>query len=309
MKTTLKNSLIFAMASIFSLTFVSCENDEMETEETPSTVVEIIVNSPNHATLEAAVIAANLAGTLSGTGPFTVFAPTDAAFSTLPDGVIDDLLADPSGDLTDILLYHVVAGKALSGSLANGQEIEMVLGKDISVTINSMGVYINDAKVTVADIIAENGVVHVIDAVLIPAADMPATVVDIVVNSDQHETLETAVIAAGLAGTLSGAGPFTVFAPTDAAFAALPDGTLASLLADPSGALTDILKYHVVGSKALSTGLSNNQTISTLLGQGVKVSINADGVFINDSKVIVADIVAGNGVVHVIDAVLLPASK
>ena len=197
----------------------------------------------------------------------------------------------------------------MSGSLADGQEIETVFGKDIAVKITSMGVFINDIKVSVADIVAENGVVHVIDAVLIPAPDMPATVVDIVVNSDQHETLETAVIAAGLAGTLSGAGPFTVFAPTDAAFAALPNGVLADLLADPSGALTDILKYHVVGSKALSTDLSNNQVISTLLGQNVTVSINSEGVFINGSKVIGKDIVAGNGVVHVIDAVLLPASK
>ncbi|MGC9472163.1 MAG: fasciclin domain-containing protein, partial [Bacteroidales bacterium] len=160
-----------------------------------------------------------------------------------------------------------------------------------------------DAKVAVADIEARNGVVHVIDAVLVPA---PATVVDIVVNSPDHTTLEAAVVAADLAGTLSGTGPFTVFAPTDAAFAALPDGTLDALLADPSGDLTDILLYHVVAGKAMSADLSDGQEITTVLGDNIVVTINADGVFINDAKVAVADIEARNGVVHVIDEVLLP---
>ena len=268
-----------------------------------TTVVDVIVNSPNHNTLEAAVIAANLAGPLSGTGPFTVFAPTDAAFAALPAGTVAGLLADPQGALTDILTYHVVGAEALSSSLSNGQTIVTLNGKSVTVTINANGVFINNAKVTVADIQADNGVVHVIDAVLIPPV---VTVVDVIVNSPNHNTLEAAVVAAGLAGTLSGDGPFTVFAPTDAAFAALPPGTVAALLADPQGALTNILTYHVVGAEALSSSLSNGQTITTLNGQSVTVTINADGVFINDAKVTVADIQADNGVVHVIDAVLLP---
>ncbi|MDZ4750237.1 MAG: fasciclin domain-containing protein, partial [Flavobacteriales bacterium] len=156
------------------------------------------------------------------------------------------------------------------------------------------------------DILADNGVVHVIDAVLVPQADLPATVVDIIVNSPDHMVLETAVIAANLAGTLSGDGPFTVFAPTDDAFAVLPAGTIEALLLDPQGALADILLYHVVGGTALSTDLEDNQVIATLLGEDVVVSITGDGVFINDAQVIVADILAENGVVHVIDAVLLP---
>ncbi|MBC6994726.1 fasciclin domain-containing protein [Neolewinella lacunae] len=132
------------------------------------------------------------------------------------------------------------------------------------------------------------------------------TVVDIIVNSDAHNTLQAAVIAAGLAETLSGAGPFTVFAPTDAAFAALPEGTVATLLEDPTGDLTKILLYHAVGAKALSTDLSNEQVIATVNGANVTVTINDEGVFINKAKVTVADIAASNGVVHVIDAVLLP---
>ena len=132
------------------------------------------------------------------------------------------------------------------------------------------------------------------------------TVVDVIVGSDDHNTLEAAVLAAGLAETLSGDGPFTVFAPTDAAFAALPAGTVDALLEDPSGDLRDILMYHVVSGTVLSSDLSDGQMAATLNGQSVNVSINADGVFINDAQVIVADIQTDNGVVHVIDVVLIP---
>jgi transforming growth factor-beta-induced protein len=298
------HTLILALGvSVFS--FTSCEKDD-DPIVLPQSVVEIIVNSNDHNTLEAAVVAANLAGTLSGTGPFTVFAPTDAAFAALPEGTIPALLADPQGLLTDILKYHVVSGKAFSSDLSNGQQLMTLLGKDVTVTINSNGVFINDAKVSVTNIEAQNGIVHVIDAVLIPPVDIPATVVDIIVESSVHTTLETAVTAAGLVSALSGTGPFTVFAPTDDAFAALPAGLLNDLLADPTGALADVLKYHVVAAKAMSGDLSDGQEITTLLGDDVVVTINTDGVFINNAKVTIADIEAENGVVHVIDAVLVP---
>lgn len=137
-----------------------------------TTVVDVIVNSEQHDTLEAAVIAAELLDDLSGEGPFTVFAPTDAAFAALPEGTLDALLADPTGDLTDILLYHVVAAEAMSGDLSDSMMIATVNGKEIQVRINQEGVFINNAKVTVADVEADNGVVHVIDAVLIPASDV-----------------------------------------------------------------------------------------------------------------------------------------
>ena len=272
----------------------------------PTTVVDIIVGSPVHNTLEAAVVAADLAATLSGTGPFTVFAPTDAAFAALPDGTLDALLADPQGLLTDILLYHVVGANALSTDLSDGQVITTLNGKDITVNINNNGVFINDAQVVFADIVASNGVVHVIDAVLIPPT---RTVVDVIVESSDHTILETAVVAADLAGTLSGDGPFTVFAPSDDAFAALPDGTIDALLADPQGLLTDILLYHVLGAEVLSSDLSDGASVTTLNGQDVTVSINAQGVFINDAQVTVADIQTDNGVVHVIDTVLIPSTS
>ncbi len=275
-----------------------------------NTILDIVVNSADHNTLEAAVVAAGLQSALSGAGPLTVFAPTDAAFAALPAGTVDALLADPTGALTQVLLYHAVSGQALSTDLMDGMMITTIQGQDVTVTINANGVFINDAQVIVADIMADNGVVHVIDAVLIPALNpQPTTVVDIIVNSPNHNTLEAAVIAAGLADDLSGDGPFTVFAPTDAAFAALPAGTVEALLADPAGALTQVLLYHVVAGEALSSSLSNGQTITTLQGQDVTVTITGGSVFINDAQVIMADIVADNGVVHVIDAVLTPSTS
>ena len=284
----LRHLLIFLLFSVFS---------------SAQSVVDIVVNSENHNTLEAAVIAAGLDATLSGDGPFTLFAPTDDAFNALPEGTVDALLEDPSGALTDILLYHAVGTEAFAADLTDGQMITTINGKDITVTINMDGVFINDAQVTMADIDADNGVVHVIDAVLLPPSN---TVVDIVVNSENHNTLEAAVIAAGLDATLSGDGPFTLFAPTDDAFSALPEGTVDALLEDPSGALTDILLYHAVGAEAFAADLTDGQMITTINGKDITVTINMDGVFINDAQVTMADIDADNGVVHVIDAVLLP---
>ena len=284
----------FGLMLLISVFFIN-------TVKSQNTVVDVIVNSPDHTTLEAAVIAADLAGTLSGTGPFTVFAPTDAAFAALPAGTVEGLLADIPA-LTAILTYHVAAGKVMSTDLSNNMMVTTLNGKKATVTISEAGVFINGAKVTVADIAADNGVVHVIDAVLIPPT---VTVVDVVVNSPDHTTLEAAVIAADLAGTLSGTGPFTLFAPTDAAFAALPAGTVEGLLADIP-ALTAILTYHVAAGKVMSTDLANNMMVTTLNGKKATVTISEAGVFINGAKVTVADIAADNGVVHVIDAVLLP---
>ena len=273
-----------------------------------TTVVDVIVNSPDHTVLEAAVVEAGLVDALSAEGPFTVFAPTDDAFATLLDALgytAEELLAYPG--LTDILLYHVVGAQALSTDLSDGQQITTLLEEDVVVTINENGVFINQSQVTTADIVTDNGVVHVIDAVLVPEPTQSNTVVDIIVNSEVHTVLEDAVVAAGLVEALSGEGPFTVFAPTDDAFTALLAAlgfTAEELLAYPG--LTDVLLYHVVGAQALSTDLSDDQEITTLLDEDVQVTITADGVFINQAQVIVADLEADNGVVHVIDAVLVP---
>ncbi|MEM6630225.1 MAG: fasciclin domain-containing protein [Bacteroidota bacterium] len=277
-----------------------------------SSVVDIVVGSEVHTVLETAVIEAGLVETLSGEGPFTIFAPTDSAFAALPEGLLDTLLADPEGELTNILLYHVLGAAVVSDSLSDGQMVTTLQGSDVTVTIDSSGVFINDAMVTLVDLQADNGVVHVIDAVLVPPVDtmvvVDSSVVDIIVGSEIHTVLETAVIEAGLVETLSGEGPFTVFAPTDSAFAALPEGLLDTLLLDPTGELTNILLYHVLGATVVSDSLSDGQTAMTLQGTDVTVTIDSSGVFINDAMVILADLLADNGVVHVIDAVLVPTT-
>jgi uncharacterized surface protein with fasciclin (FAS1) repeats len=155
----------------------------------PYTVVDIIVGSEDHTTLATAVTLAGLVDALSGEGPFTVFAPTDAAFDALPDGLLDALIADPEGDLTKVLLYHVVAGNVLSGDLSDGQVITTLLGQELTVTIDG-GVFINDVggnsvQVTVPDLEADNGVVHVVDGVLIP--DLTVSTYSVTFNVDMND--------------------------------------------------------------------------------------------------------------------------
>ena len=272
----------------------------------PNSIYDIVSNSPDHTTLSTAIDACALDGVLSGAGPFTLFAPTDAAFNLLPAGTITALLNDIP-QLTDILKHHVVADSVMSGMLSNGQVVTTLLGTDITVTINSSGVFIDNAQVTVADLVADNGVVHVIDAVLLPPTPPTNTIYDIVSNSPDHTTLKTAIDACELDAVLSGAGPFTLFAPTDAAFNLLPAGTVTALINDIPQ-LTNILKHHVVADSVMSGMLSNGQVVTTLLGTDITVTINSSGVFIDNAQVTVADLVADNGVVHVIDAVLLPSS-
>lgn len=267
-------------------------------------IFEIVKDSPVHTTLEAAIMAADLDATLEDEGTFTLFAPTDEAFDALPEGTVEALLQDPDGALTDILLYHALGSEAVSSGLMNNMTVSTINGADIIIRIEDDNVFINNAMVTMADIDADNGVVHVIDAVLLPGD----SVFDIVVNSEQHTTLETAIFAANLDETLQGDGSFTLFAPTDAAFSVLPAGVLADLLENPSGALTDILLYHALDLPVLSTDLQNNTSTETINGQDIIIRTEG-GVFINNAEVTVADIETTNGVVHVIDAVLVPANS
>ena len=270
----------------------------------PASVVDIIVNSEVHDTLEAAVVAAELAGTLSGAGPFTVFAPVDEAFVGLPDGTLDSLLADPTGDLATLLQYHVVAGKVFSTDLTDGLFVETLQGDSLFIRVSSGGaVTVNGSTVLVADLQADNGVVHAIDQVLMEPA---ATVVDIVVNDTTLSTLETAVTEAGLVDALSANGPFTIFAPNNSAFAGLDDGVLETLLADPTGDLADILQFHVVAGRFLSSDLLPGLMLTTLQGEALTIAADTLGVTVNNIDVIRPDMIADNGVVHIIDGVLLP---
>ena len=223
--------------------------------------------------------------------------------NALPDGVLDALLADPTGELTDILLYHVVEGKLKSPDVVAVERILTLLGQDVKVTVQEGKVFINDAQVIITDIKAENGIIHVIDAVLIPP-NLP-DIVDTAIGAGSFNTLVAALQLTGLDEALRQPGPFTVFAPTDDAFAALPDGILDALLANPE-LLKKVLLYHVVNDELSSEELAGRRYIKTLLNSRIWVRQCRGELFLNRSKVIAADIEASNGTIHVIDRVLIP---
>jgi uncharacterized surface protein with fasciclin (FAS1) repeats len=275
----------------------------------PNTIVDIAVEDGRFTTLVAALQAAGLAETLAGEGPFTVFAPTDDAFAALPEGTVEALLADIP-QLTSILLYHVVSGKVMASDVANLESAETLQGQPVAISVDGGEVGINDAKVLITDIQADNGVIHVIDSVLLPASEeaMSKTIVDIAAEDGRFTTLVAALQAAGLAETLAGEGPFTVFAPTDDAFAALPEGTVDALLADIPQ-LTDILLYHVVSGNVKAADVVNMESAETLQGQPLAISVDGGEVGVNEAQVLITDIQAANGVIHVIDAVLLPPAS
>lgn len=275
-------------------------------------IAEIAAADPNFSTLVAALQAAGLAETLAGEGNFTVFAPTNDAFAALPEGTVEALLADPQGDLTQILLYHVVDGVARAADVVNLTEATTLNGAPIAIAVGEDGaVRLNDAvNVVTTDIEATNGVIHVIDGVLLPPAEETTSIAEIAAADPNFSTLVAALNAAGLTETLAGEGNFTVFAPTNDAFAALPEGTLDALLADPQGMLTNILLYHVVGSEARAADVVNMSGVETLNGQAVAITVEDGVVKLNDLATVVStDIEASNGIIHVIDSVLVPPAS
>ncbi|GGG56505.1 hypothetical protein GCM10011414_27930 [Croceivirga lutea] len=312
-----------------------------EEEETSETLVDIVVASESLTVLEAAVIKAGLAETLSSEGPFTVFAPTDDAFVDLLDALGDDYNSLDDFDteeelalLTNILLYHVVPAQVLAADLAEGSVATALTENSIEVIASEETFVIGDASetnanITGTDILASNGVAHTIDKVLLPqeAVDFAASlqmknIVEIAIETDNLSLLVEALTTAnaGLVETLSGEGPFTVFAPTNEAFVALLGvlGDDYNSLADfdteeELALLVDILTYHVVaGTAAFSADLSDGMMVSTVNGADLTVSLNG-GVFIQDAsetpaEVTAADVEASNGVVHIINKVLLPQS-
>jgi transforming growth factor-beta-induced protein len=272
----------------------------------PADLVDVAAEAGSFSTLIAAVQAAGLEETLRSKGPFTVFAPTDEAFAKLPEGTLEALLADPEA-LANILLYHVLPGKVMAADVSDGLEAETAQGSSVRFAIHSDGApAIEGALITATDIEAFNGVIHVIDAVILP----PQDIVDTAIEAGSFSTLIAAVQAAGLEEALRGEGPFTVFAPTDAAFAALPAGTVESLLEDPQGALKDILLYHVLSGKVMAADVTDGLEAETLLGKPVSFALHSGGVVtINGARIVATDIRTSNGVIHVIDAVILPPAE
>jgi uncharacterized surface protein with fasciclin (FAS1) repeats len=282
-------------------------NQPASTPDTPDeppaaalgSIVDVASEAGDFSTLLIAAEAAGLVDVLNDGGPFTVLAPTDAAFAALPEGTLDALLAEPD-TLRDILLYHVVDGAFDAESVASLSLVTTLQGTDFRVSVDA-GVFINDAEVTTADIEANNGIIHVIDTVLLP----PGNIVDIAATDDRFTTLVAAVSAAGLVDALEGPGPMTVFAPTNAAFDALPEGTVEALLEDIP-ALTEILLYHVASGRLTATDVISSQSVTTLQGSTAMVETTADSVTIAGAEISFTDIPASNGVIYVIDAVMLP---
>ena len=275
------------------------------------TIVDLAATTPDLSTLVAALKAADLVGTLSGNGPFTVFAPTNEAFAALPAGLVTSLLKpENKAELADLLTYHVVSGAVPAKDLSDKEMIKTVEGKNVTVRLAGGGVFINSAKVTTADIDASNGVIHIIDSVLIPRGfqppkPTPKTIVDLAIATPELSTLVAALKAADLVDILSSTGPFTVFAPTNKAFAALPAGVLTKLLKPENKAeLADLLTYHVVSGAVPAKDLSDKEMIKTVEGKNVKVRLSGSQVWSDNADVVIADIDASNGVVHIIDAVL-----
>jgi uncharacterized surface protein with fasciclin (FAS1) repeats len=264
-------------------------------------IVDTAVADGRFTTLVAAVQAAGLVDALKADGPLTVFAPTDDAFAALPEGTVDALLADIPA-LTNILLYHVVDGKVMASDVVELSQALTLQGQFVDIQVMDGKVMIDNAQVIITDIETSNGVIHVVDAVILPET---RDIVDIAVEDGRFTTLVAAVQAAGLVDALKGEGPLTVFAPTDDAFAALPEGTVEALLADIP-ALTNILLYHVAEGKVMAADVVELSSASTLLGQDLSISLMDGKVMLNESQVIITDLETSNGVIHVIDAVLLP---
>jgi uncharacterized surface protein with fasciclin (FAS1) repeats len=279
------------------------------------TVVDVALGSPDFTTLVAALTAAELVDVLLGAGPFTVFAPTNAAFAA-DESLAKYLEPEWKMHLQEILLHHVATVFAPSGALHLNQTIEMVSGEDTVITSLSPPM-VDDANIVVADNLAGNGIVHVIDKVLNPLTSITEVAIGL---PNTFSTLVDLVVLAGLDGVLAGGGPYTVFAPTNEAFAALDNATVQLLLSD-TAALTDVLLYHVFPGIAFSSDvedgavitMANNltTTISVTSSAGIMPDSTAVGraeaqmdIFVNSAKVVLADILASNGVIHVIDAVL-----
>lgn len=266
------------------------------------TVVDIATGSDDFTTLVAALSAADLVGTLQGDGPFTVFAPTNAAFEALPSGVVDDLLADVDL-LTRVLTYHVTPDLVTSTEVVGLSTAPTLNGKDIAVSVDGGSVMLDDATVIATDIAAVNGIVHVIDEVLLP--EIVFDIVQTAEDAGSFQTLLAALEVADLTGVLEGDGPFTVFAPTDDAFAALPEADLAALLADPAS-LADVLLYHVIADEVTSAEVVGLTSATMANGDDVAISVAGSTVVVNDASVVAVDIAARNGVIHVLDKVILP---
>ena len=261
-------------------------------------------NTGAHDSLVAALSHAGLVSALQADGPFTVFAPTDDAFAAAGIDLSTFDTDEENATLSDILLYHVVAGTVASSDVTDGMSAEALNGDALSFTVADDSVMVNDATVTSADVMASNGIIHVIDKVLMPPADL-GDIPTVAQGTGIHTSLVSAVVQAELLTTLQGDGPFTVFAPTDDAFAAAGIDLAALDNEEGKATLTDILLYHVVSGAVPSSAVTDGMSAAAVNGDDLSFAVG-EGVMVNDANVVLADVPASNGVIHVIDKVLMP---
>ncbi|CAN5839691.1 hypothetical protein BH11BAC4_BH11BAC4_02340 [soil metagenome] len=308
------------MGTIFSATLISCNKKDDPAPAPSNTITDKVVADANLTLLEQAVIRAGLDGTLKGTGPFTVFAPDDAAFAA--SGISSTTInALTPAQLSTLLLYHTIGSKILAADVPAGPNAKVITasGDSVFVTKNASGVYVNGVKVTVADIAADNGVIHKVGRVLNPpAGNIVETAVAAGLDSLVKAVTRATTAPGGdpaLAGTLSTA-KLTVFAPTNQAFTSLLTAlSLTDINQIPVATLLAVLRYHVVGGRAFSSDLANGNlamlaggnTITNLTnGTGGAPTILGNSNGGSKSNIIATNIVCRNGVVHLIDRVLLP---
>jgi transforming growth factor-beta-induced protein len=303
MKRRILTPIMIALMGVF--VFTSCEKEEEMVDISKMTVAGYASYDSNFSILVSALSKAGLVNTLDGAGNFTVFAPTNAAFNALfADLGVSGIADIPVETLTPILLYHVLGEEKKASMLTSGYYSSLSTSQSNNVTmLVEVGADVrinNSSKVVVADVDVTNGVIHAIDKVL-----LPPTVVDIAIANSSFSILVSAVVKAGLVETLSGDGPFTVFAPTNAAFEALFTTLGISGIADLTAEdLIPILQYHVVSGNVKSTQLTAGN-VPTLNGD-IAVSLSPSPAINVNSNIVLTDVQGSNGIVHVIDRVLLP---
>ncbi len=298
--------LTLLLLPVFAFSFAACDSNDDNGDNDGQTIVALAQDTPDLSTLVTALQAADLVSTLNGDGPFTVFAPVNSAFAALDPAQINRLLeADNQALLQKVLTYHVVPGRILASDLTDGQTVTTVEGSTLTIDLDGTPT-VNGVEIIQTDIEASNGVVHLIGGVLTQNLDVTDTAV-----LQGFDTLVAALGAAGLVDDLQADGPFTVFAPTEQAFAdllATLNVTAEQLLARAD--LADILRYHVVAGEAFASDLSNGQVLNTLGGGTLTVNISGSTVSLvganNTVTVVVPNVDVSNGVIHAIDAVLLP---
>jgi transforming growth factor-beta-induced protein len=263
-------------------------------------IVQTAIAAGQFNTLASLLTKAGLADTLATGGPFTVFAPTDAAFAKVPKATLAALAKHPA-QLRSVLLYHVVPGSVTASDVVKLSSAKTLEGSSVLIKVNKGGVFVNQAKVTTPDVMASNGVIHVINKVLIPPKNIVATAK----AAGQFTTLTALLKKSGLAGTLAKKGPFTVFAPTNAAFAKVPKATLAAL-AHNKAKLRAVLLYHVVKGQVTAAQATKLRSAKTLEGKSLKIRVKGGKVIVGGATVTKADVLASNGVIHAINKVLIP---